>query len=184
MFGVLFVIAQLQIGYCQSINKIDSICWCDNYKLRWSDFKSEPPKGAEWSATTFALLNIDGYKKGGIPNYQVTNYFLKLKSWSNDTVSTTLLDHERLHFDIAEVFARKIRLAVESLRKKGEMKMEIYDSTIQQILNARRILSATYDEETSHGLRTSKQQEWSTKIQKELNVLSKYATKCPTNNTP
>jgi len=84
---------------------------------------------------------------------------------------------------MAELFARKIRARIESLKKKGIIKMESYDVAIASLLKERRVWGQLYDQETSHGLRPSKQAEWIMKIQKELSALEKYATKCPP-NTP
>jgi len=94
-----------------------------------------------------------------------------------------LLDHERLHFDIGEVYARKIRSVIDSLRRKGETRINIYTEAIDSLLDQWEQYGNAYDEETSHGLRPSKQAEWAIKIQKELSALEKYATRCP-QNTP
>jgi predicted secreted Zn-dependent protease len=95
-----------------------------------------------------------------------------------------LLEHERLHFDISEIFAREIRQAVDSLRRKGKSKVDIYSKAVHSWLSVWDEWSDAYDEETSHGLRPSKQKEWAIKIQKDLKALAKYATKCPATNTP
>lgn len=184
-FWILHILAPMlfyQLGYGQSINKADSICWCADYKLQRTDFKGTPPKGSIWNAISMISINVDGHRKGGIPIYNVFNVFDKQLSWMRDT-SILLLEHERLHFDIGEVYARKIRFAVDSLRKKGELKMSIYRASIDSLLEQWEEWGNAYDQETSHGLRPSKQEEWAIKIRKELSVLEKYATKCPP-NTP
>jgi hypothetical protein len=184
-FGILLLFVQMQIGYSQSIDKVDSICWRTGYKLQWSDFKGVPPEGNPWQAVCATEISANGYWEGKYPNYEVTHYFFSGKSWTKDTASTILLEHERLHFDIREVFARKIRLTVESLRNRRETKVSVYDIAIQSLLRQCKEWTELYDEETSHGLRPSKQREWAIKIQKELSALSKYATKCPpVTNTP
>jgi len=182
-FWILLILALTlfyQLGYGQTINNVDSICWCADYKLQRSDFKGTPPKESIWNAISMISINVDGHRKGGIPTYDVFNVFDKQLSWMRDT-SMLLLEHERLHFDIGEVYARKIRLTVDSLRMKGETKMSTYRASIDSLLQQWEAWGNAYDEETSHGLRPSKQEEWAIKIQKELSALEKYATKCPPN---
>jgi hypothetical protein len=177
--GFLLLFFQLQIGHGQSVDKIDSICWRADYKLQWSDFKGVAPEGNPWQAVCATEISANGYWEGKYPNYEVMHYFFRSKSWTRDTVSTILLEHERLHFDIREVFARRIRLTVESLRNRRETKVSVYDTAIQALLKQCREWTELYDEETSHSLRPSKQKEWAIKVQKELSGLEKYATKCP-----
>ena len=173
------------IVHGQAEKEVDSICWRSDYKLRWSDFKGAPPEENPWQAVCATEISAVGYWEGKYPNYEVTHFFFNQASWTKDTTSTVLLEHERLHFDIREVFARKIRLTVESLRKKGETRVNVYDDAIRSLLKQCRAWTESYDEETSHGLHPSKQSEWIIKIRRELYALEKYATKCQTNkNTP
>lgn len=177
--GFLLLFFQMQIGYGQSIGKIDSICWRTDYKIQWSDFTGIPPEETKWNAVCGSHIKAMGYRDGKLPNFRVIHYFVKQESWVRDTTSLILLEHERLHFDISEIFARRIRQAVDSLRMKGESKVDVYGKNIDSWLRVWDEWSEAYDEETSHGLRPLKQKEWVIKIQKELNALSKYATRCP-----
>lgn len=165
------------VGFAQ-VDHSDSICWRGEYKLEWKDFKGAPPEGTEWNAVCGTKIRAVGYWDANYPNYRIYNSFFKMKSWTKDTLSLDLLDHERLHFDISEIFARKIRLAVESLRNKREVKVVVYETAIQNLLKQFDVWTRSYDEDTNHGLRPSKQWDWTIKIQRELNGLKKYATKC------
>jgi hypothetical protein len=179
LMAVLLLMHFQVVVFSQSLGEIDSIHWRCNYKLQWSDFKGMPPAETSWNAVCGSHIKAKGYRDGKLPNFRVTNYFVRSESWSKDTTSISLLEHERLHFDISEIFARKIRHAVDSLRRKGEANVKAYSKVIDSWLVVWDAWTETYDEETSHGLRSSRHAEWVIKIRKELNVLEKYATKCP-----
>jgi hypothetical protein len=181
--AVLFVLTSVIPSYSQSKSKVDSICWCRDYKLKWSDFNGVTPDGSEWKAMSAISIATDGYRKGGLPTYDVISFFVKEKSWVKDT-SENLLEHEKLHFDIGEVYARKMRQAVESLRKKGEVNMRAYRSAIDSLYDRWEKWGDAYDQETDNGLRASKQSEWTKKIRNELNALERYAIKCPAKYVP
>jgi len=179
-FWLIILLVHLQsIVYSQSIETTDSIHWCSDYRLQWTDFKGKVPQDVGWNAVCSSHISAVGYYENKMPNYRVINYFVKSESWARDTTSSLLLEHERLHFDISEIFARKISQAVDSLREKHETKVSVYTRTVNSWLDVWDKWTDAYDEETSHGLRPSKQEEWAIKIQKELSALEKYATKCP-----
>jgi hypothetical protein len=174
--AIFLLVNAVNGAYAQS--KTDSIYWCRDYRLKWSDFQGIPEKGTGWEAISYTSVKIVEEEEKGVTNYLVNSYFLKRRSWTRDTTDASLLEHERLHFDMAELFARKIRAAIESLKKRGGSKTESYDTVIASILRERRVWGELYDEETDHGLETSKQTEWFIKIQKELKMLEAYSTKC------
>lgn len=93
------------------------VLWVKNRPLVWKDFKgkTKPPKNeygvytaAETAAGPVFVHRMD--KNGNMIPYPL-NYFYKFLSWSisNDSL---LLIHEQLHFDISEVYIRKLRMAM------------------------------------------------------------------------
>jgi len=157
-------------------NVNDSICWRADYQLKWTDFKGAKKAGERWKAATSAGIYVNGYRdKDGLPNYRVRNCFSKRLSWTTDTTSLTLLAHEQLHFDIAELYARKIRKAIEALREKKLKKYSSYDPVIDQLLIEREAMDDKYDKDCVHGTFLDIQNEWSEKIAKELALLQRYA---------
>jgi predicted secreted Zn-dependent protease len=120
---------------------------------------------------------VNGFRDNGLPNFLVTNSFIKIDAWSKDTVSVRVLQHEQLHFDIAEVYARKIRQAVDSLRRINVKTIGTYSSEIKKLLAMRNETDSLYDEQTSHGVYWNEQLVWNQKILKELEALNNYAVK-------
>jgi hypothetical protein len=87
-----------------------------------------------------------------------------------------LLQHEQRHFDLCEVYARKLRqkLAKRSWTGDDADKIDRIYQHLYKELNERQL---KYDEETVHGLDTDKQHEWNEQIAKELNELTDYELK-------
>jgi hypothetical protein len=158
----------------QVVLKEDSILWDKNIRLKWSDFTGRPDTFSEGTAGCAASIYVKGFRDNGLPNFLVTNSFIKNDAWTKDTTSVILLRHEQLHFDIAEVYARKIRKAVDSLRKANVIDIGPYSEEIQRLLKERNETDSLYDEQTAHGVYGNEQSVWNEKILKELESLSEY----------
>jgi len=174
IFSFLFFFPS--IGITQDIPQKEdgNIFWNENYKLKWSDFQANPPSvDQEWNAVCAHKILVKGLWDG-LPNFIVFNTFLKEKSWANDTTSSHLLAHEQLHFDISEIYARKIRQTVDSLREVGYKKFEPYNEKIKTLLETSNKMHKCFDKETSHGVLIFEQEKWQEKVNKELEVLSEY----------
>src|SRR6478609_9491217 len=87
--------------------KDNLIIWSASYKLVWSDFRCKPDPHQKQNAQTFYGLEVE---KNYVVSYEekVTSYVDRSKSWVEDTTKGSL-KHEQLHFDIAELYARKMR---------------------------------------------------------------------------
>ncbi|MEI7670363.1 MAG: DUF922 domain-containing protein [Pseudomonadota bacterium] len=100
--------------------------------------------------------------------------FMCKKSFLYDT-STALLNHERLHFDITELFARKFSQQLSEKDFDDEKNMsaaiqKIYNSIIEELNKTEDL----YDKETEHGINKAKQKQWSDSIQSQLKELDDY----------
>src|SRR3954464_2358509 len=87
---VFLMIHSYIIGYSQSVNRIDSVCWSSDYKLKWSDFKGLPPEGSDLQAVSGISISINGYRKRGLPSYEIMNLFVTQRSWTKDTSENLL----------------------------------------------------------------------------------------------
>jgi hypothetical protein len=94
-----------------------------------------------------------------------------------------LLDHEQLHFDIAEVAARKIRARFEEFRNAcGEPGLtEPIAQIITEIDRELQDEQARYDRETAHGANAQAQDSWRRQIRQRLADLPErpHATAAP-----
>jgi predicted secreted Zn-dependent protease len=177
---VKFIIAALLIFSVEQGLSQDTLrCWSKKDKLRWSDFESSVPQNQKQSvAKAISPTNIfvNSFRNEGVLKYKVKAVFFKNRAWTKDT-SASLLAHEQLHFDIAELYARKIRKAIHevSSRIKQPLSRDFKDQ-IEGFLLEFRKRQIEYDLGTVHGVVGKSQQEWSRKICIELEQLKEYAS--------
>ena len=158
-------------------NLNSDIYWSKEVKLRWRDFRGIPPEqgnNSDYVAFTYSIIWVTPYEYKSYPNYIVAATFIKEKSWARDS-SLELLQHEQLHFDMTELFARKIRKSIDSLRFKKVNDKTIYMNKIKYWIGTADKQGSIYDEETYHGVYKEAQEKWNQKIADELEGLSKYA---------
>ncbi|HTL09963.1 MAG TPA: hypothetical protein VL307_16930 [Chitinophagaceae bacterium] len=153
----------------------DTIYWSASYKLKWEDFQGKADSSSQFGAISypgikyFLSANEDSF------NVKVICFFIKSKSWVR-VYSTIGLIHEQGHFDIAELFARKLR--------KSFAEYKFNYSTIGRDINQlfltnkkeRAKMDTLYDKETDFSRNRQKQQLGSKKIKEELDKLKKYSS--------
>jgi hypothetical protein len=168
-----------QNAYLES--PINTVIWNENYKLEWKDFKGVlDPNIFANALTTYKIEiipenvlvdaedNIQDYK-----NLTVVAKFIKDKSWSISK-SDNLLAHEQLHFDIVELFSRKIRKKFNELKSENEQRFSIYASAYELLWQECRKYQKKYDSETESGILIDENNIWINKIKQEISDLDKY----------
>lgn len=146
--------------------------WREDLRLSWSDFKGEVPKGAVAAATTASGISYS-YSANllhheVILDFQVTAYFYPWESWYRPQLcNDNTLAHEQLHFDISELFARKMRDRLERTTFSEDVKEEIR-KIYKEILAELRAFQARYDRETDFSRNRPKQAEWNLRVAQAL----------------
>ncbi len=141
------------------------ITWTNDRLLTWEDFKCEPRTGTDAVASTSTSLGIAYQLVDGQLSYDITCNFSKVKSWGL-MKTDYILAHEQGHFDITEIFARKLYEALQNydFNKKTFKRdiSEIYQSIVKQ----KEEFQKMYDGQTDHSRNRKAQYEWLEKIQK------------------
>lgn len=150
--------------------------WSENLYLNWQDyvFMEFGREDGSGMALTSVKHSVRGGIVGGEPKFEVKVLFVKNDSWTTDSTSITLLAHEKLHFDIAELYGRKIRKQIDELFKRGERDLKIYNKNVRQLLGDFKRFSHNYDKETRHGRDFDKQKVWFDNVYSELERLKLY----------
>ena len=165
----------LSSSICFSQISNDSIIyWNDEYKLECTDFRSVPKDTTE-CITTISMIGIDtkGFWSNNLPNYMIYPTFNRYASWNKDT-TCSIISHEQLHFDIAELYARILRKQVSVLRQDNNANIQDYQVAITNVFKEWMQADSTYDEETHHGMYKAKQKEWNTKVATKIEKLRIY----------
>ncbi len=101
-------------------------------------------------------------------DFEVNAYFYPNESWYKPEQCTdNTLTHEQLHFDIAELFARKMRNRLRRTSFSDDVKEEVR-RIYKDILQALKDYQDQYDWETNFSRNLEKQLEWNQKIAEAL----------------
>ena len=150
------------------------IPWENEQRLDWEDFKCEPKKGTDAVASTSTTLGIAYQLVDGVLTYDITCNFSKVKSWGL-MKTDYILAHEQGHFDITEIYARKLNEALKNYQfNKKTFKKDI-NQIYQNIVREKETFQKSYDEETDHSRNRKLQFDWLDKIQKELEATDTFA---------
>lgn len=147
------------------------ISWSNTNKLQWHDYKGTMnPDIFAYAVTSYKIdiipENVKVDAQDHILNYQdltVQANFYKNHSWTI-SADVNLLNHEQLHFDIAELYARKIRQRFAELKTAKEQRFSRYWDEYNALYKACRLLQKQYDVETNHGAKKLENDAWIEKI--------------------
>jgi hypothetical protein len=142
--------------------------------LNWNDFRSEPKRNTDAVASTSTSLGIAYQVKNSLLTYQVTCNFSKTKSWG--LVKTAyILAHEQGHFDITEIYARKLHQALQSYNfNKRNYKQDV-NQAYKKIVTEKEAFQEIYDKQTDHSRNKKEQAAWLMIIEKLLEDTTPYA---------
>ncbi|NKI31865.1 DUF922 domain-containing protein [Croceivirga thetidis] len=173
---LMFLYFLLGIVYMTNAQKNgeEVIPWSEERRLSWSDFKGEVPRDAMAAATTASGISYK-YSANLMFNevnldFEVNTYFYPDGSWYKpDICDSTVLAHEQLHFDITELFARKMRKRLRQSTFSDNVKAEVRDiyNTILAELNA---FQERYDWETDFSRKHEAQKRWKERVWAQLAV--------------
>jgi hypothetical protein len=143
----------------------------------WSDFKGtidqgDPETGAR--SSIYVYYNLTPCDKVYYWNIKVV--FDRETAWARNK-SIDLLVHEQVHFDIAELFARKIAKKLYQIGDSGDSMERVVDSVFVGLMNEYDLFTSQYDYETNFSRNSEKQIEWNEFISTELNKYVKYKRK-------
>lgn len=155
------------------------IKWNIHTLLTWQNFKGQPDLTSSAAAVTAAAISYSytANKIGTeIINFKVnvTTQFYPEKSWfKKELVNNHILSHEQYHFNIAELFSRKLRRKIAMLQPNSNLKNQIkktYDSITIELARFQNL----YDVETDFSRNYELQKKWELKVARELLALNAY----------
>jgi Bacterial protein of unknown function (DUF922) len=160
-----------------SAQKNDSdeyIKWSTAKKLTWNDYKGTPQTNADAAASTATYLSMEYSVKDNKLSFIVSGAFNKNKSWvlvKNDHI----LSHEQGHFDIAEVFARKLYKTLSEYKFNKRTYQKDMAKIYNTINKEKEAAQNKYDKETDYSRNKTAQAEWLIKIKNMLKEVEAFA---------
>lgn len=152
----------------------EKINWRSRRTLNWNDFKGNPVAAAPNAALTSTSILINfGYDDQSL-TYKIQCVFYPQKSWTK-VQSNHILAHEQGHFDISQLFTRKLHKALSEYRFRAASVDRDVQKIYQQISQDQAAFQQLYDQETNYSRNLAEQKNWQDKIEKELEELEQYA---------
>ena len=174
----IFFFLLVQSGYSQLSKKMakDTLIWKQDSALTKEDFKAKRQGGVPYPAYSAVTLYFYAKDKEGSLKFYIEAIFLKSKSYMKE-ISPYALKHEQIHFDIVELYARRMRKRIteKDFTKINNINKEIqkqYEKTWEDIKKE----EYKYDKDTEHGMNSAKQQLWNESIEKQLQELAAYTS--------
>ncbi|MCW3078027.1 MAG: hypothetical protein JWO32_2636 [Bacteroidetes bacterium] len=152
------------------------LLWKENRPLTWDDFNGKPERRFAAASTHYDILKSLSSKDKSTATVKIEAVFFRHKSWKNkDWLSDEILAHEQKHFDIVELYARKLRKALKENKFRSYSELEnklqaLYD----QFDDEMDLYQDKYDEETDGSMKGTQQRAWQKKITEELKTLDEY----------
>jgi hypothetical protein len=145
-----------------------AVVWEPGIRLSWADFRAAPPADKAVAATTASGISYT-FTTNGPPGaftleYEVTAFFYPGKSWYHpELCNPMVLRHEQLHFDITELYARKMRKLLSGRTFSGNVRAEVRHifSEINRELSA---FQERYDLETDFSRNPEAQLQWNQRV--------------------
>jgi hypothetical protein len=138
------------------------------------DFAGTADRSSPYNAVTISGIlfkinpNSDGYSDS------IIAVFYRAESWVKGRSESALI-HEQGHFDISEIFARKLRKRLqEFVPKRGDLGHQLR-SLYDEAESERDAMENLYDKETRHSVDVMGQERWNVRIRNELKELDKFA---------
>jgi hypothetical protein len=146
--------------------------WNDHNKLSWEDFRGEINANTEESAAATHCgigFRTKTVSTGKNPEIIVYNTFYTNKSWvKSDAKLPSILNHEQGHFDLCEIYTRKLRARMSKFDfKVNDVKQNLM-SIYTDISNEYESRQHAYERETIHGTNLEQQNKWCKLIAREL----------------
>jgi len=187
IFGAFIVVACALPCIAEQVN--DGIPWDATRQLVWSDFQGTPPANSaaykepaaihmtiHWRVSFTATCANGRTWTGRVASAEVTNVMSPALSWAvPGHVDALILQHEQTHFDLNEVYRRKLEAALLCIQSQGTSEQTVVDalnervrSVADSLLDRLVEIQDQYDAETSPGMNQTAQYRWSEQVREWL----------------
>jgi len=142
----------------------------NNIKLKWKDFQGTPDPNVNARAISYVGFQM-GYKGTARQDsliIVVEAFFDRTTSWHNGDTTAYILSHEQTHFDITELYSRKLKQSIQGATLTYKNYQPVLRELEKNALKAMNTADSIYDLATDFSRLNDKQAEWNTNIQKDL----------------
>ena len=170
IIAILFFSSPL-LAYAQGEEYIE---WTANSRLNWDDYLAEPPPKSDAAAITNTAIGMEYHIRNNALSFTITCRFSKTKSWGRQKTAY-ILRHEQGHFDITEIFARKLAKELQEYKFNPHNYEKELNKIYRTVMDEEEEYQNKYDQETDFSRNQEKQQEWFDKIKRDLDDTQELA---------
>jgi hypothetical protein len=158
----------------------DAIVWSADRPLTWDDFQAKPIRQLDGARSALNYRTAVGCRNQRL-QVRVLTVFLPAQSSvtyriiSSGLASRVGLAHEQLHFDLSEVFARRIRRMYAELQDPCPRPDQALDALADPLFREAAETQNRYDDYTRFGESEARQLEWAKRIAADLAELEPWA---------
>lgn len=152
----------------------EPINWRDRRTLQWQDFKAVPVSTAPNAALTSTSILINFRYNEESLQFHLNCVFYPYKSWTKVT-TPHILAHEQGHFDISQLFTRKLYKELKEYDFKPRSVEADIQAIYQRITAEQAAYQNLYDKESNFSRDAEGQKAWLVRIEKELASLKDFA---------
>jgi hypothetical protein len=171
LLGLRFILS----SYILKDKEEEVIIWQEDRSLTWNDFRGVP-ESRNSVASTYYNINTLVKEDEDNSKIEIKAIFFPTRSWKRkDRNDRSILIHEQKHFDITELFARKLRKKIRAGKYKSFRELiKVIDKLYEENDRAMEICQDEYDRQTDHSRNGTKQREWNKRIEQALNELGDF----------
>jgi len=152
----------------------NSIEWSSEKRLTWDDYLARPPLSSDAAAITSTAIGIEYHVKNNHFAYSISCRFSKTHSWGKDKTDY-ILEHEQGHFDITEIYARKLGRELMEYKFNPKSYRDDVTRIYRRLMDEKEQYQDKYDRDTDFSRNREKQAEWLEMIKEELEQTDEFA---------
>jgi uncharacterized protein DUF922 len=175
LYIALLLLSCSHISFTPKDGNEEKIFWQKNRRLTWDDYKGKPQHRPAEASTVYSMYRVIYVDADKNIMASVKAVFYPKDSWKGHYIDDALLAHEQRHFDIVELYARKLRKQLSKIKVKDEkdaqQKLDSLHAIIDKEMDA---FQDKYDKDTNYSMAHDEQQSWIKKIDAAVDNLVAY----------
>lgn len=169
---IIIIIINISLGFFINSNNKNIITWENSKQLKWEYFNGDPIMESKFSA--YSTMGISrNYNEKDFIKIMVKTLFVKDKSWVKPNPSDNLLKHEQGHFNLFEIYARKLRKIY--IENSDSIDIDYYNYQYKVINEYLDSITIKYDKETDFSRNIKEQERWNDSIVVWLDKYKDYS---------
>ena len=150
--------------------------WSATRRLSWIDYRALPPVGGVEAAATAYSLRWGFHCSGAAFDFQAVAVLFPDRSWVKTALlfepdsGRRTLQHEQIHFDLSEAYARRMRRFFSTLARPCDRTVEELSALGGRFVSDESDAQHRYDEETANGRDARAQSRWEDDVRKMLDA--------------